>query len=51
MSGMTALIAMHAEPSIQTAYSNFFVQVKGKAFLLQAWTGPWGSRRLRLQNF
>ena len=24
---------------------------KGKAFPLQAWTGPWGSRRLRLQNF
>jgi hypothetical protein len=25
--------------------------IKGKAFPLQAWTGPWGSRRLRLQNF
>ena len=25
--------------------------VKGKAFPLQACTGPWGSRRLRLQNF
>jgi hypothetical protein len=24
---------------------------KGKAFPLLAWTGPWGSRRLRLQNF
>ena len=24
---------------------------KGKAFPPQAWTGPWGSRRLRLQNF
>ena len=24
------------------------VEVKGKAFPLQAWTGPWGSRRLRL---
>jgi hypothetical protein len=24
---------------------------KGKAFPLQAWTGPWGSQRLRLQNF
>ena len=23
---------------------------RGKAFRLQAWTGPWGSRRLRLQN-
>jgi hypothetical protein len=27
------------------------VKVKGKAFPLQTWTGPWGSRRLRLQNF
>jgi hypothetical protein len=27
------------------------VRSKGKAFPLQAWTGPWGSRRLRLQNF
>jgi hypothetical protein len=26
-------------------------KVKGKAFPPQAWTGPWGSRRLRLQNF
>jgi hypothetical protein len=25
--------------------------LKGKAFPLQAWRGPWGSRRLRLQNF
>jgi hypothetical protein len=24
---------------------------KGKAFPLQNWTGPCGSRRLRLQNF
>jgi hypothetical protein len=24
---------------------------KVKAFQLHAWTGPWGSRRLRLQNF
>jgi hypothetical protein len=23
----------------------------GKAFPLQDWTGPWGSQRLRLQNF
>ena len=27
------------------------IKDKGKAFPLQAWTGPWGSRRLRLQNF
>jgi hypothetical protein len=26
-------------------------KVKGKAFPLQAWSGPWGSKRLRLQNF
>ena len=24
---------------------------KGKAFPLQAWTGPWGFSSLRLQNF
>jgi hypothetical protein len=24
---------------------------KGKVFPLQAWIGPWGSRRLRLQSF
>ena len=24
---------------------------KGKRFLLQAWTGPWGSRMLRLTDF
>jgi hypothetical protein len=24
-------------------------QIKGKAFPLQAWTGTWGSRRLRLE--
>jgi hypothetical protein len=30
---------------------NCAVSGKGKAFPLQAWTGPWGSRRLRLQNF
>ena len=24
---------------------------KGKAFPLQAWTGPWSSSKLRLQNF
>jgi hypothetical protein len=24
---------------------------KGKAFPLQAWTGPWDSRRLKVQNF
>jgi hypothetical protein len=27
------------------------IKGKGKAVPLQAWTGPWGSRRLRLQNF
>jgi hypothetical protein len=28
-----------------------YVKGKGKAFPLQAWTGPWGSRRLRLPEF
>jgi hypothetical protein len=34
-------------------YSTQYVPpvVKGKAFPLQAWTGPWDSRELRLQNF
>jgi hypothetical protein len=27
------------------------VNSKGKAFPLQAWAGPWGSRRMGLQNF
>jgi hypothetical protein len=27
-----------------------YVYVKGKAFPLQPWTGPWGSRRFTLQN-
>jgi hypothetical protein len=30
---------------------NVMVKVKGKAFPLHAWTGPWGCWRLRLQNF
>jgi hypothetical protein len=29
----------------------FIIIVKEKAIPLQAWTGPWGSRRLRLQDF
>ena len=33
-------------------YENFGVQIaKGKAIPLQAWTGPEGSRRLRLPDF
>jgi len=27
------------------------VKVKGKAILIQAWTGPEGSRRLRFPDF
>ena len=27
------------------------IQIKGKAIPLQAWTGPEGSRRLRLPDF
>ena len=34
-------------------YIIFYVIIpdKGKAFPLQAWTGSWGSWRMRLQNF
>ena len=28
-----------------------YIKVKGKAIPLQAWTGPEGSRRLRLPDF
>jgi hypothetical protein len=35
----------------EEVYDHENVNSKGKAFPLQAWTGPWGSRRLRLQNF
>jgi len=30
---------------------NIVAKGKGKAIQLQAWTGPEGSRRLRLQDF
>jgi hypothetical protein len=33
---------------VQSLYTT---KVKGKAFPLQSWTDPWGSRSLRLQNF
>ena len=32
-------------------YFNYLGKGEGKAFPLEAWTGPWDSRRLRLQNF
>jgi len=32
-------------------FSTLFDKVKGKAIPLQAWTGPEGSRRLRLPDF
>jgi hypothetical protein len=32
-------------------YSLYYGKVKGKAIPLQAWTGPEGSRRLRLPDF
>jgi len=32
-------------------YLGYVVSVKGKAIPLQAWTGPEGSRRLRLLDF
>jgi len=34
-----------------TCYDVMLKQVKGKAMPLQAWTGPEGSRRLRLPDF
>jgi hypothetical protein len=35
-----------------SSLSTGYISVKkGKAFPLQAWTGPWGSRRLRLLEF
>jgi hypothetical protein len=33
------------------AFCSFLVRYKGKAIPLQAWTGPEGSRRLRLPDF
>jgi hypothetical protein len=33
------------------AHRPFPAQGKGKAILLQVWTGPEGSRRLRLPDF
>jgi len=33
------------------AHPDFYIMGKGKAVLLQAWTGPEGSRRLRLPDF
>jgi hypothetical protein len=37
--------------TLGTAHIRWEVKGKAKAFPLQAWRGPWGSRRLRLQNF
>jgi hypothetical protein len=34
-----------------TVYGTSFLRVKAKAIPLQAWTGPEGSRRLRLPDF
>jgi hypothetical protein len=36
---------------VVTALSRIWYEGKGKAFPLQAWRGPWGSRRLRLPEF
>jgi hypothetical protein len=35
----------------KTDWIDVFVNVKGKTAPLQAWTGPEGSRRLRLPDF
>jgi hypothetical protein len=34
-----------------TYHVPYYTKVKGKAVPLQAWTGPEGSRRLRLPDF
>jgi len=36
---------------VEAIYLKEKVKCKGKAILLQAWTGPEGSRRLRLTDF
>ena len=41
-------------PSHTSSFSKLVIcihHVKGKAFPVQVWTGPWGSQKLRLQNF
>jgi len=43
------LYSCHRIVLMVTAHSE--VKVKGKAIPLQAWTGPEGSRRLRLLDF
>jgi hypothetical protein len=35
----------------QSYFEDVVIDVKGKAIPLQAWTGPEGSRRLRLPDF
>jgi hypothetical protein len=45
-----SLTILYAGSSIQNM-SEQFISCKGKAIPLQAWTGPEGSRRLRLPNF
>jgi hypothetical protein len=37
--------------SLKNWHFRFSSSFDGKAFPLQAWTGPWGSRRLRLPEF
>ena len=54
-----SLLAVHADahkvtdsfPVTDFSFTTAECKKKGKAFPLQAWTGPWGFRRLRLQNF
>ena len=36
---------------VLTTHQQLAKKKKGKDFPLQAWRGPWGSTRLRLQNF
>jgi hypothetical protein len=39
------------ENPIRTKILRTFLKVKGKATSIQAWTGPYGSSRLRLPDF
>jgi len=44
-------LALYTNIIMQSAIIHFINTGKGKAVPLQAWTGPEGSRRLRLPNF
>jgi hypothetical protein len=47
----TGAMEVKSDTGMDRNISTNYVKGKGKAFPLQAWTGPWGSRMLRVQNF